>query len=528
MRHVFGAEVPWPLAKECTTVHAAGRMPADAGARRVLTCAGWDGTTPWSVEVLKIEYLRPTVVEKARIVDDGLVEAYGAGRYVDPPVVDGLDRVLDGHARVASAAAAGHAWMFVVRMGEEAAKAGNDPAPEPDLSDKDIAAALRQELGDAAHAAMREAMNDGGELQADALGINWRSADPRVVEALKWRKTNLERVVDQYTARAVRDTLAAGYKASDTERDLIRRLSAGGMFSKERAQRIARTETHNAVMGGAFAAMEQAGVTGKQWLSAIDARPTHREANGQYQDLADPFEVGDAELMYPGDPVGGAGYPEEVVNCRCTLLTVRDPTTPDDVADELDVQDMADAGLDDSDFVDSEAELPASDFEISQDEIDAIRTRIAEAARDELTDDEVAQVDMEEVDPITVRVDSNPDEAYYDPDLGLASIGEDATAEQVADVLREHMVASLLTAADAGGFENELALYDLPAVHGPTPMKRAVSAISRIVVDDREGLEALLDRAIDDDEWDMFRAIGAQFWVGGGNQGPIPVDRSGR
>lgn len=56
-----------------------------------------------------------------------------------------------------------------------------------------------------------------------------------------------------------------------------------------------------------------------RWVTVHDnrVRPTHVEADGQVQDLGTPFHIGDAHLLYPGDP---AGPLKETANCRCILI----------------------------------------------------------------------------------------------------------------------------------------------------------------------------------------------------------------
>jgi Phage Mu protein F like protein len=94
-----------------------------------------------------------------------------------------------------------------------------------------------------------------------------------------------------------------------------------------RATVIARTETIGAMNAGRFDAFrayaEETGETDLQqvWLATDDrrTRPTHDEADGQRVPLGDLFTVGGFSLRFPGDPTGP---PQEVIQCRCTLLLV--------------------------------------------------------------------------------------------------------------------------------------------------------------------------------------------------------------
>jgi uncharacterized protein with gpF-like domain len=90
---------------------------------------------------------------------------------------------------------------------------------------------------------------------------------------------------------------------------------------------VARTETIAAVNAGVLrSAQLEAADRGdpapfKQWISTADprTRPTHVEADKQRTLLSEPFVVGGALLLFPGDPRGPAG---EVINCRCSLIPV--------------------------------------------------------------------------------------------------------------------------------------------------------------------------------------------------------------
>lgn len=117
--------------------------------------------------------------------------------------------------------------------------------------------------------------------------------------------------------------------ALDRVRDQIQTVlqSTGTPYWSNRAMTVARTETMGATNAGVFRAAElEAESRGdvapfKQWISTEDkrTRPTHVAADQQRTLLREPFVVGGARLLFPGDPRGPAA---EVINCRCTLLPV--------------------------------------------------------------------------------------------------------------------------------------------------------------------------------------------------------------
>lgn len=101
------------------------------------------------------------------------------------------------------------------------------------------------------------------------------------------------------------------------------------------SEMLARTDLIGMANGGSLigakAVWPEGGVV-KRWVNATDSRtvndgrirPTHLAANGLVAELDGTFPVGDAELLYPGDPAGPDG---EVINCRCTVVYEEAPVT---------------------------------------------------------------------------------------------------------------------------------------------------------------------------------------------------------
>ena len=90
--------------------------------------------------------------------------------------------------------------------------------------------------------------------------------------------------------------------------------------------RNARTMFTGAQNAGRIEGLHQAQRLGikvrKQWMATLDSRTrdTHADLDGQIVDVDEPFISKEGnEIMYPGDPTAA---PEEVWNCRCTLVCV--------------------------------------------------------------------------------------------------------------------------------------------------------------------------------------------------------------
>lgn len=155
--------------------------------------------------------------------------------------------------------------------------------------------------------------------------------DPWTSQYLNQAGNRLRNVPDEVYALIVREVergITEG-RSLDRVRDEIQLIlqSTGTPYWSNRAMTVARTETIGATNAGVFRAAEleaeQRGDVApfKQWISTEDSRtrPTHQAADQQRTLLREPFVVGGARLLFPGDPTGPAA---EVINCRCSLFPV--------------------------------------------------------------------------------------------------------------------------------------------------------------------------------------------------------------
>jgi hypothetical protein len=101
-------------------------------------------------------------------------------------------------------------------------------------------------------------------------------------------------------------------------------LNSQGISWADAAKRDARTAVTGLDGLRATNAMRQQEVPYKQWVARHDerTRPTHVAADGQRVPLDQPFNVGGAALMHPGDRSGPVG---ETINCRCVTIGADQP-----------------------------------------------------------------------------------------------------------------------------------------------------------------------------------------------------------
>jgi len=88
---------------------------------------------------------------------------------------------------------------------------------------------------------------------------------------------------------------------------------------KNRSPLIAETTAVSAFNAGLWVGYRTQGYKYKIWVSQRDDRVRHSHfvADSQKVGIDEMFIVGSQQLMYPGDPTAS---PEEVINCRCTLI----------------------------------------------------------------------------------------------------------------------------------------------------------------------------------------------------------------
>lgn len=126
-------------------------------------------------------------------------------------------------------------------------------------------------------------------------------------------------LISRNTQTIIFQTLKAGLTSGLGARELARSIRSA-VGSRERAERIARTEAHTASSAGMEYAVEETGLeVVRVWASAEDGRTrqSHASADGQKRKKGEPFTVGGSRMKFPGDPSGPAS---ERINCRCVLL----------------------------------------------------------------------------------------------------------------------------------------------------------------------------------------------------------------
>lgn len=126
--------------------------------------------------------------------------------------------------------------------------------------------------------------------------------------------------ISQTTRTQILDQILMGREAGLGQREIAKSITQKiPTISKMRANVIARTETHSSANYGSLKQAEDSGLQmQREWIASIGnrTRESHAQADGQIVGMDEPFKIGGARLMYPGDP---SSPPEESINCRCAV-----------------------------------------------------------------------------------------------------------------------------------------------------------------------------------------------------------------
>lgn len=159
-------------------------------------------------------------------------------------------------------------------------------------------------------------------------GIAFTIVDKNTVKELATGKNHIEfrtLSVDKkkdyaWNRKKIQQALTSGIVQGKSIPKIAKDFYAVMGSNKKSAVRNARTAVTSAQNGGRQRGFEQAHGNGikfkKEWLSAHDGRvrDSHAHLDGVKVEYNKKFPNG---LMYPADP---SGRPEEVYNCRCTLI----------------------------------------------------------------------------------------------------------------------------------------------------------------------------------------------------------------
>jgi phage portal protein BeeE len=167
------------------------------------------------------------------------------------------------------------------------------------------------------------AVNDAGNTLWQELGKDdpWKSA-PAAVTGFVDRRKNRMKDIPQDIWEQLRDAIQQGFDDGLSTDKIAANIRAEfNGIDRERSKTIAITETAAAYGFGEHESMKDAGITRRQWLSSglPNVRQTHLIADGQVRAIDEPFLVGSARLMYPGDEDGPAA---EVINCHCVTIAL--------------------------------------------------------------------------------------------------------------------------------------------------------------------------------------------------------------
>lgn len=158
-------------------------------------------------------------------------------------------------------------------------------------------------------------------------GISWSIYNEETVRKLflqdeiQLPKRTINTAVDKaWNLKKLNGALISGIVQGKSPKHLAESFDQVQGMGRSAAMRAARTAFTGAQNAGRVDSYNRAEAMGievlKEWMCSLDSRTrdSHRDLDGERRKPDEKFSNG---LMYPGDPDGA---PEEVYNCRCTLL----------------------------------------------------------------------------------------------------------------------------------------------------------------------------------------------------------------
>ena len=128
----------------------------------------------------------------------------------------------------------------------------------------------------------------------------------------------------RWNEQKIRSALTQGILSGESNQNIAKRLESVTDMSASASIRNARTMTTAAENAGRMDRYTEAQEMGikmkKTWVATLDdrTRDAHALLDGQTVDIDEPFDSILGPIMYPGDPDAD---PENVYNCRCTMIT---------------------------------------------------------------------------------------------------------------------------------------------------------------------------------------------------------------
>ena len=154
----------------------------------------------------------------------------------------------------------------------------------------------------------------------------WRNAFGSYGSAVGAQRVTLvsgtaKQTLTKITQQLMRDPEFMTLGAVERGRILRNQFNKYSQWQSERLVRTEATAAANFAQTQAAQSIFPPEQMQKEWIASFDdrTRDTHSEADGQIVMANNTFLVGGQQMMFPGDPMGGAA---ECINCRCSVAYI--------------------------------------------------------------------------------------------------------------------------------------------------------------------------------------------------------------